>query len=425
MPTRISLRLMGAANGKKASLPIGATMADLLALATTKLALPQPAKRVFDASGDELDDDEDVALVTTDNVLYVSCGEDFRQIVAESAEADQQPGSEYGVAGGRGAADMADALDAELHGQLGNYWTASPQTPKRKQRVEYTFGDEEEEEEYSSDVTYERSAVKALPTHQHSARRSGPSHDKSMHWVVESVEVCENDDTLDDVEAVVVTASPVRRRKRVGECLTAAEARAQAARERLAFVTSSASATGFHGVTVDPRRPNFPYDAHAGVKTKGSFLGSFASAEEAALAVARHMGNTTERRVQVGHAQASRGALAKGRSYTVICRRDGCGALVDLSAAKDAARGRDRFAFGDGCGSQKCSKSHDWRYKRFAAAQRESAQRLLDGRRQLMAWPMSSQKGRNGSNAERYDALFTSRAETQAVAVEVLARYES
>ena len=36
-------------------------MADLLALATTKLALPQPAKRVFDASGDELDDDEDDA----------------------------------------------------------------------------------------------------------------------------------------------------------------------------------------------------------------------------------------------------------------------------------------------------------------------------------------------------------------------------
>ena len=61
MPTRITLRLMGAANGKKASLPIGATMADLLALATTKLALPQPAKRVFDASGDELDDDEDGA----------------------------------------------------------------------------------------------------------------------------------------------------------------------------------------------------------------------------------------------------------------------------------------------------------------------------------------------------------------------------
>jgi len=52
---------MGAANGKNASLPIGATMADLLALATTKLALPQPAKRVFDASGDELDDDEDGA----------------------------------------------------------------------------------------------------------------------------------------------------------------------------------------------------------------------------------------------------------------------------------------------------------------------------------------------------------------------------
>ena len=61
-------------------------MADLLALATTKLALPQPAKRVFDASGDELDDDDDVALVTTDDVLYVSCGEDFRLIVAEPSQ---------------------------------------------------------------------------------------------------------------------------------------------------------------------------------------------------------------------------------------------------------------------------------------------------------------------------------------------------
>ena len=61
-------------------------MADLLALATTKLALPQPAKRVFDASGDELDDDDDVALVTTDDALYVSCGEDFRLIVAEPSQ---------------------------------------------------------------------------------------------------------------------------------------------------------------------------------------------------------------------------------------------------------------------------------------------------------------------------------------------------
>ena len=49
---------------------------------------------------------------------------------------------------------MADALDAELRSELGNYWTAPPQTPKRKQRVEYDFGDgwsgDEEEEEYSS-----------------------------------------------------------------------------------------------------------------------------------------------------------------------------------------------------------------------------------------------------------------------------------
>jgi len=34
---------------------------------------------------------------------------------------------------------MADAMDAELCSELGNYWTAPPQTPKRKQRVEYDF----------------------------------------------------------------------------------------------------------------------------------------------------------------------------------------------------------------------------------------------------------------------------------------------
>jgi len=30
---------------------------------------------------------------------------------------------------------MADAHDAELRSELGNYWTAPPQTPKRKQRA--------------------------------------------------------------------------------------------------------------------------------------------------------------------------------------------------------------------------------------------------------------------------------------------------
>tara|TARA_B110001452_G_scaffold180558_1_gene151614 strand:+ start:109 stop:330 length:222 start_codon:yes stop_codon:yes gene_type:complete len=36
---------------------------------------------------------------------------------------------------------MADAHDAELRSELGNYWTAPPQTPKRKQRAAYDFGD--------------------------------------------------------------------------------------------------------------------------------------------------------------------------------------------------------------------------------------------------------------------------------------------
>ena len=52
---------------------------------------------------------------------------------------------------------MAD--DAELRSELGNYWTAPPQTPKRKQRVEYDFGDsssdDDVEEEVCSDVAYD------------------------------------------------------------------------------------------------------------------------------------------------------------------------------------------------------------------------------------------------------------------------------
>jgi len=47
MATRVSLRRVGGTTAKKAALP--ATMAELLELATTKLALESPATRVFAA----------------------------------------------------------------------------------------------------------------------------------------------------------------------------------------------------------------------------------------------------------------------------------------------------------------------------------------------------------------------------------------
>ena len=67
------------------------------------------------------------------------------------------------LAGGRRADTMADAA---LRSELGNYWTAPPQTPKRKQRVEYDFGDnwsgDEQEEEYSSaDEEYDWDGAKS------------------------------------------------------------------------------------------------------------------------------------------------------------------------------------------------------------------------------------------------------------------------
>ena len=52
-------------------------MTELLALATRKLNLDAPATRIFTSGGDEMDDDDAVQLIRDEEVLYVSCGEDF------------------------------------------------------------------------------------------------------------------------------------------------------------------------------------------------------------------------------------------------------------------------------------------------------------------------------------------------------------
>ena len=74
MPTRITLRRVGAKVGKKAVLP--ASMAELLELAMIKLDLTSPAQRIFSEQGDEYDEDG-MDLIGPDEVLYVSCGENF------------------------------------------------------------------------------------------------------------------------------------------------------------------------------------------------------------------------------------------------------------------------------------------------------------------------------------------------------------
>ena len=75
MPTRVSLRRVGAPVGKIVALP--ATMEELLELATRKLGLASRATRVFSERGDEYEESEDLTLVVADEVLFVSCAEEF------------------------------------------------------------------------------------------------------------------------------------------------------------------------------------------------------------------------------------------------------------------------------------------------------------------------------------------------------------
>ena len=75
MPTRITVRYLGSEVGKKVARPD--TKKELLELAAKKLNLSTPASRIFAEGGDEYDADEDVVLIESDEIIYVSCGEDF------------------------------------------------------------------------------------------------------------------------------------------------------------------------------------------------------------------------------------------------------------------------------------------------------------------------------------------------------------
>ena len=85
---RVSLRRIGTVAGKLAASPH--SLAQLLALATTKLNLETPATRIFVSSGDELDDDDDVQLLREDEptkvdikALDVLIGRDSRWVDAD------------------------------------------------------------------------------------------------------------------------------------------------------------------------------------------------------------------------------------------------------------------------------------------------------------------------------------------------------
>ena len=75
MPTRITVRYLGSEVGKKVARPD--TKGELLELAAKRLNLSTPASRIFAEGDDEYDGDEDVVLIESDEIIYVSCGEDF------------------------------------------------------------------------------------------------------------------------------------------------------------------------------------------------------------------------------------------------------------------------------------------------------------------------------------------------------------
>jgi hypothetical protein len=99
MSTRVFLRRNGSSEpGCMSKLP--PTWAELLAVADAKL-FKQPgsgvAKRIFAAAGDEIMDD-DYDLIESNDILYLSCGEDWRAPAAAPPPATAVPPPEAAAA---------------------------------------------------------------------------------------------------------------------------------------------------------------------------------------------------------------------------------------------------------------------------------------------------------------------------------------
>lgn len=181
--------------------------------------------------------------------------------------------------------------------------------------------------------------------------------------------------------------------------MSADEAIAQAEREGLAFVTSSNS-TGYYCVNFDSRpKTTYPYIAHGfepGGHGKASFLGSFATAEEAALAYARHTGNTVAREAKCG--RTGNALAAESHSRLLVCQTPSCDALVDLSSATRLAHGNGRITYAQGDGCTCCSNGGGYTRSSLKVKQRQIkfADALLDGTKTLVEWPSSCARVRHG-----------------------------
>ena len=94
-----------------------------------------------------------------------------------------------------------------------------------------------------------------------------------------------------------------------------------------------------------------------------------------------------------GRAKGTRDALTAAHTLTCVCCTPGCVALVDLQAARTAARAaaRSTFAPGDGCAGRDCCATRGARFQpgRFRARQQGMAAAVKDGERKLLRWPAS------------------------------------
>ena len=120
-PIRVNLRRVGETTGKMAMLPH--SLDEVLDLATKKLELTtKGATRIFADTGDEIDEDA-FPLIQPNDVLYVSCGEEWAQPrpkpSAKKSSPEAQPLNGSAVATAPGASGVARTSAASSSSPLG------------------------------------------------------------------------------------------------------------------------------------------------------------------------------------------------------------------------------------------------------------------------------------------------------------------
>jgi bacterioferritin-associated ferredoxin len=105
-----------------------------------------------------------------------------------------------------------------------------------------------------------------------------------------------------------------------------------------------------------------------------------------AAAFRRRSGPACRHQVGRGCGVGSSRALRRSAVVLYACDRVGCGALVDVGRARDAARrdSRRSFEIGDGCAGVRCAHRH--RPREFARRQCALVRAVLDEKRLLARW---------------------------------------